>query len=459
MNLWRHQQAALDHTLEHPATYLHMGMGTGKSRVVIEALERMAAQKILILCPKAAVRNVWPGQFEAWALRPWIVAAETKGTILRRMERMARQSQQAQLTGQPFAVVVNYDAIRSEDLERVLKKANFEVVVFDEMHKLKSPQGKTAKAAQRIAHHIPRRIALSGTPMPHSPMDVFAQFRVLDSSIFGTSFVSFRNRYAVMGGYEGREVTGYKNMDEMTGKMARITFQPEDVELDLPSEMHEIRTVELSPKALKAYTGLEQDFVSEVEDGGIIDAQNALVRLLRLQQMTSGVAVVEDESDGQVFRKDIVIDESKQQELREILEDTGDEPIVVFGVFRHDIEVVRKAAYPAPICELSGKADELQDWKAGKSRVLAVQIAAGAEGIDLTRARYAVYLSTGFNLGTYLQSEKRVHRPGQRRPVTYYHLIAKDTIDEKVYHALRNRRNAVDEILADIQKNRRREND
>jgi len=457
--LWRHQQAALDFTLDHPATYLHMGMGTGKSRVVIEALERMAAQKVLILCPKAAVRNVWPGQFESWALRPWTVAAETKGTIARRMERMVRQSQHAKATGQPFAVVVNYDAIRSEDLERLIKRSAFEVVVFDEMHKLKSPNGKTAKAAQRIAYKIPRRIALSGTPMPHSAMDVFAQFRVLNSEIFGTSFVSFRNRYAVMGGYEGREVTGFKNMDDLTSRMGRITFQPEDVELDLPPEMHELRPIELGAKAMKAYQSLERDFIAEVEGGGIVDPQNALVRLLRLQQMTSGIAVVDEDVGPTVYRKEVVIDESKQTELREIFEDTGKEPIVVFGVFRRDIEVVRKAAYPERICELSGQADELSDWKAGKARVLAVQIASGAEGIDLTRARYAVYLSTGFNLGSYLQSEKRVHRPGQTRPVTYYHLVAKDTIDEKVYHALRERRNAVDAILADIKKNRRRDNE
>ena len=51
------------------------------------------------------------------------------------------------------------------------------------------------------------------------------------------------------------------------------------------------------------------------------------------------------------------------------------------------------------------------------------------------------------------------HGWGQTRPVTYYHLVAKDTIDEKVYHALRERRNAVDAILADIKKNRRRDNE
>lgn len=454
MTLWRHQRAALDHVLDHPAAYLHMGMGTGKSRVVVEALEQMAFDRVLILCPKAAVANVWPGQFDSWALRSWTVCAETKGTVLRRMERMMRQEQASKTTGQPLAVVVNYDAIRTEALEKFLKGFGFDAVIFDEMHKLKAPMGKTAKAAQRIAAKIPRRIALSGTPMPHSPLDVFAQFRVLNSTIFGTSFVTFRNRYAIYGGYEGREVVGFRRMDELTSHMSRITFQPQDVELDLPTEMHEVRRVELCPKARKVYKDLEQDFIASVDDGEFIDAQNALVKLLRLQQITSGVAVTDSEIDGKVIRSSTVIDEAKQQELREIFEDTGDEPVVVFGVFRHDMEVIRKAAMPHRVCELSGQADELVDWKAGKARILAVQISSGAEGIDLTRARYAVYLSTGFNLGTYLQSEKRVHRPGQTRPVTYYHLIAKDTIDEKVHGALLARRNAVEEILDSIKKNR-----
>ena len=102
------------------------------------------------------------------------------------------------------------------------------------------------------------------------------------------------------------------------------------------------------------------------------------------------------------------------------------------------------------VAELSGRVDELADWQSGRKRILAVQIATGSEGIDLTRARYAVYLSTGFNLGTYLQSEKRVHRPGQKKPVTYYHIVSRDTVDEKVRGALRARHSVIGSILSMI---------
>jgi len=169
---------------------------------------------------------------------------------------------------------------------------------------------------------------------------------------------------------------------------------------------------------------------------------------------------VVDESvdeDGQVLRRELEIDKAKAEALREIIEGT-DEPVVVFAQFRYDLATVHKVGGDQ-VAELSGRCDELADWAAGHKRILAVQIASGAEGIDLTRARYAVYLSTGFNLGLYLQSEKRVHRPGQAKPVTYYHIVARDTIDEKVLGALRSRRNTVDAVLSMISRSPNQETD
>ena len=447
--LWLHQQQALDFTLDHPATYLHMGMGLGKSRVVVEALERTDSKLVLILCPKAAVNNVWPGQFAEWSTRPWLVTSEVKGSLARRLSKIDRALLHAGKA--PVAVVLNWDAIRSDAVERWIKRQPFDAVVCDEAHKIKSSRGKTSKAAARITAKIPRRIALSGTPMPHDPLDVWAQFRALDSSVLGTNFVSFRYRYATMGGWQNKVVTGFKQMDDLTRRMSAITFQPrpEDVELDLPPELHETIRVDLCPKARKTYDSLEQDFVAGVE-GGEINAANALVRLLRLQQLTSGAAVIDDEPDekGRVLRQEIEVDTSKAEALKDLLEGT-DEPVVVFCVFRYDLTTVAKLGGDE-VAELSGRCDELADWKAGRKRILAVQIASGSEGIDLTRARYAIYLSTGFNLGTYLQSEKRVHRPGQTKPVTYYHIVARNTVDEKVLGALRSRRGVVDAILASI---------
>jgi SNF2 family DNA or RNA helicase len=92
----------------------------------------------------------------------------------------------------------------------------------------------------------------------------------------------------------------------------------------------------------------------------------------------------------------------------------------------------------------------MQQWKDGGADVLAVQIASGGAGVDLTRARYCVYLSTGFNLGNYVQSLARCHRPGQTKPVSYYHILARGSIDETVHHALRHKQNVVDAILATL---------
>ena len=87
---------------------------------------------------------------------------------------------------------------------------------------------------------------------------------------------------------------------------------------------------------------------------------------------------------------------------------------------------------------------------AGEATVLAVQIQSGGEGIDLTRAAYCAYYSIGHSLGDYDQSLARIHRPGQTRPVVYYHLTASATVDVAVYDALDKKRNVIDAVLASL---------
>jgi SNF2 family DNA or RNA helicase len=102
--------------------------------------------------------------------------------------------------------------------------------------------------------------------------------------------------------------------------------------------------------------------------------------------------------------------------------------------------------------ELSGRINQLEDWKTERpgdrpAGVIAVQIRAGGAGVDLTRACYCVYYSLGFSLGDYDQSRRRINRPGQTRPVRFYHLIANDTVDEKVYAALKAKTDVVSHIM------------
>ena len=196
------------------------------------------------------------------------------------------------------------------------------------------------------------------------------------------------------------------------------------------------------------YAELETDFRTCVKEGEVT-AANALVKLLRLQQLTSGRVTVDDDEKSTMVK----VDDAKEVALGDLLVDLPeDEPVVVFGRFKSDLASVHAAAKKVgrASLELSGSRKELSEWQRGDAPILAVQIQSGGTGIDLTRAAYCIYLSVGHSLGDYEQSLARVHRPGQNRTVFYYHIVAGDTIDLKVYSALRNRKNIVEAVLDDI---------
>mgnify|MGYP003110361326 FL=1 len=437
MTLWAHQEEAVAFATARDAAMFHMGMGTGKTRCALEVARRTKAQRILVLCPLSVVA-AWQSQIQLFA--PEIVAIPLrKGSVRKKLEHAKAEVAKARAYGKPYAIVVNYESARSAPLGDWLRKVEHDLLVLDESHRIKSPNGTTSRWVSRLAQTCTRRLALTGTPMPHSPLDVYGQFRALAPTLFGWSFVRFRRQYAQMGGFQGKQVMGYQNMEQLREKLARFTFQADRSVLDLPDALHEHRKIDLTPKARRLYEDLDRDFTAQVETGEIT-AANALVKLLRLQQLTSGRVTVE-QGDDLILQQ---VDTAKQDALRDLLEDLpGDEPVVVFGRFSSDLTAVHEAAKATgrASLELSGSRRELEAWQAGQS---------GGTGIDLTRARYCCYLSTGFSLGDYEQSLARVHRPGQSRPVVYYHFVARDTIDEKVYRALRDRKQVVEAVLDGI---------
>ena len=446
--LWDHQQRAVDFALSRPATMFHMGLGTGKSRCAIEVAKRIRAKRVLILCP-LSVCDAWLHQLAQFGsgFLPLILG---KGAVKQKADVAKYAAKKAYALGRPYVCVVNYESARRAPLSSWLAAQSFDLLVLDESHRIKSPSGQTSRWVSRLAKTCARRLALTGTPMPHSPLDIYAQARALQPDLFGYSYPRFRDRYAIMGGYGGHQVEGYKNTEELREKMSRITFQASRSVLDLPEAVHTTRHVDLSPTASRMYADLERDFVTLVEEGEV-SAANALVKLLRLQQITSGIVTVEHKTG----KRPMVVDTSKQKSLEDILQDLPtDEPVVVFGRFTGDLIATHSAARNTQrkSLELSGKRKELKRWQNGEAQVLAVQIQSGGTGIDLTRARYCIYLSTGFNLGDFEQSLARVHRPGQERTVFYYYIVANNTIDLKVSRALRDRKKVVESVLADITK-------
>jgi SNF2 family DNA or RNA helicase len=335
-------------------------------------------------------------------------------------------------------------------LAKVVIETKWDAIILDESHRIKSPGGKASRWLAKLAEKQPqaKRLCLTGTPIPHSPLDFYGQFRFLDPLVLGTSFVGFRRRYADCDMRFPGKVKKWLRQDELAAKTDPYIWRVKiDDVLDLPESFHEVLPVPLEGKAAKYYRTLERDMTAEIE-AGTVTVSNALTKLLRLQQATGGYARTDEAGT-------VLIDgtPSKVAVLEDRLADLSDvEPVVVFCKFRSDLNEVGAMArrLGRTYAELSGEENQLAEWQAGNATIIGVQIQSGGAGIDLSRSAYCFYYSLGFSLGDYEQSLARLRRPGQTRCVRYYHLVTQGTVDEQVYAALSERRNVVDAVLQQL---------
>ena len=441
---------------------------SGKSRLAIDLINDLDAKIVLILCPLRVV-EVWRAQFLQFSVRHYeFLALDARaGSVSEKWARARDLYNWARERDQRVAICINYEGARIDPFASWALRVPWPVVIADENHKAKQPAGRTAKFLARLALNSHYRLGLTGTPMPHSPLDVWAQYRFLDRNIFDPTFGSFKLRYARMGGYFGKQIIGWQNLDELYAKFRQIAFQVGESALDLPEFIDETLEADFSRDGARVYREMESEMVAWVEDmdgqGIEVTAANAMVRLQRLQQITGGSL-----PDEQL--RPAAVDTAKEKLLAGFLEDVGGEPVVVFAVYKADLAAIHRAAGAAGLTsgEVSGSRNDLARWKSGAlpplkvegeaaaydaPQVLAVQIQSGGEGIDLTRARIAVYYSHGFSLAQYLQSRARIWRPPQKRGCLFVHLQVRNSIDQYVLQAVLARRDLVEGTLKGLRKN------
>jgi len=441
--LWAHQRQGAQFILNgFGVGMLAMDMGTGKTLTTIVCLNSLWPDVTIILCPKS-VCAVWISQFKEHAPNLFSVQAFDKGSNAKRTKEAESFLALAAARKYPAVIIINYDSAWREPFRSlILNRAK--AMVLDESQRIKAAGGKASLFCKLLGEKVSVRIACTGTPMPHSPLDIYAQGRAINPLIFGKSALAFKHKYAVMGGFKQKQIMGWRNTEEMSARINMLAFQVkrEDV-FDLPGEMIEYRQCELGKTARKVYNEIKKDFFSKV-DSGLIVASNALVQLLRLQQITSGIVTREDKTQ-------IRVDDSKRNLLKETLEDIGARKIIVYCRFRADLDAVHEVCNDLKLTsgEVSGRQKDLtDDAKMPKDiDVLAVQMRAGALGIDLTRAPYGIFYSVGFSLGDYEQAKARQCRPGQTQPVLFIHLLAEKTVDSKVFDALKKRKEVVQYVL------------
>jgi SNF2 family DNA or RNA helicase len=447
------QRRAFWFAYQRQAAMLAVRMGKGKSKVAIDLLTNWRCRSVLILCPKSVI-GVWPRELAKHGPDNYVAVPLDSGSSAGKVAKA--DAALAANPGRLVAVIVNYETAIQPAFRHWALAQDWSAVVCDESHRIKQASGKASKFAFEVGQNAERRLALTGTPMPHDPLDLFGQLRFLDAGIFGTSWVAFRQRYALCSEQFRSQVLEWLNQEELQAAFHSIAYVDNSIDdLDLPPVSHETVAVELSAEARRAYRELEEelivdlgavglaDFIGDVISGEVTTG-NPLTKLLRLQQIASGHVKTDDD-------RLVEIDRAKAEALADLLDSLpADEPVCVFCQYRHNLQQIERVAETLgrKYGEISGSRKDLGPGATFPPgvQVLGVQWQSGATGIDLTAARYGVIYSPTFNGGNFLQGLARQHRPGQTRPTFFYHLLATGTVDHAVFAALQ-KRSAITEAI------------
>lgn len=375
-------------------------------------------------------------------------------------------------------VTVNIDTFASRQAHKSGTKADLlldavkrfgpELVIVDEMHKIKGARSNSSRLLGRIADVVPRRVGLTGTVMPAGPMDVFAQWRFIDPWAFGhvapdgstarATFGTFEDRFAVKGGYMGREVVGYRNLDDMQKIMAKnsIVARKED-SLDLPPVMPPVIVpVHLTPAEQSAYDQMKKELKASVMPGREANVGNRLTQMMRLRQITSGHL---PDDQGIVH----TLGHSKVNVIKSIANDTlaGENRIVIFSVFTHEIDELEQklAQKGTEIMKITGATpakDRITMRKRfgkedGTRIIMLAQIQTMSLAVnELVSASNAIFGSLSQARDEYIQAHDRLNRIGQTRPITFWYAIAPGTVDEVIMKTHNDRTNLESAVLAHI---------
>lgn len=452
-----HQLAGFNFAAAREASNMHIEMGGGKTKIAIDLEQNDPKNKnSLIVCPKSVI-DVWPFEFKKDAPDFWAearVAVLDTGDSKRNLKRLYEAYQAAERGGQRLVTIINYESAWRADMAAAIEQIPWSWCILDEVQKIKSASGKASRFFAKIGPKIRRRLGLSGTPITHSFLDAYGIFRFLEPSIFGTNFTMFKAEYAWMDERTGMpgihpiNQNGYANtaaQKRFHEKYHSITYHAGAEILDLPEATDIIRQFDLTPDGRRVYLELKSALIAGIKSG-VVTAANAMVLVLRLQQVACGFAPV----DGEPGVSDRV-DEARLHMLDDILEEIDlSEPVVVFCRFRMDLAWVRAklhARKPGRVGEVSGSHNDYLKFRTGEVDDLVVQIHAGSLGLDFTRARYSIYYSLTFSVDDYLQSRRRMHRQGQTRNSYHIYLQARGTVDGRICGALARRMDAIDDLV------------
>lgn len=413
-------------------------------------------KRVLIVAP-TSVCAVWPKEFQDYAAFPYTIK-----TMLG--DKHKRLKELDDLIRFPYphlkVAVINYESTWRDGIYEALEDYDADLIICDESQRIKTHDSEQSKAMHRLGDKARYKMILSGTPIQNNAVDIFSQYRFLDRSIFGQNFYAFRNRYAVMGGFNRKQIVGYRDLDQLIQKEHSIAYRVTKGEaLDLPEQTFETRYIAMSAKERNLYDRLRRDSFAELSDGGTITATTVLTKLLRLQQFTGGFLVEDDAA------KPKLVSNGKLDALSDILQDyvvEGKKKLVIFARFLPEVHEIERltdkmlSKHGMKTVAIYGEIKKedrggiVQQFQTDPDTMVFIgQIDTAGTGITLTAADTCVYYSVNFNYATYSQSLSRIHRIGQHHPCTYIHLVAENSVDTTILASLSKKEDLAKTVVDD----------
>ena len=461
---YAHQLKALELSWDKKVFAYFMEMGTGKTKVAIDNIAMLydngKINGALIIAPKGVYKN-WYSQEIPTHLPDHIKPI----TVL--WQSLINKTQQDKLdtlfkTGHDLHILVmNVEAFSTKkgvDFAARFLNSHNTYMAIDESTTIKNPGAKRTKNILALGKAAKYRRILTGSPVTKSPLDLYKQCEFLDEYLLDhSSYYTFRTRYAVMrkAMFNGRSVeivVGYKNLGELSDKLKPFSYRVlKDDCLDLPKKTFMKRVVQLTSDQLKVYTQMKKEALA-ILNGKMITTANALTQLMRLQQITCGHFKSDDGT----------IQEIKSNRLNELVDvlDEIEGKVVIWAHWQSDVRQIIKAIVdefgPDSFVDYYGLTpqDERQQnikrfQEDDKCRFFIGTPQTGGYGITLTAASNMIYYSNGYDLEKRQQSEARIDRIGQTKPMTYIDIICEDTVDERIVKALRKKVNIASQVMGE----------
>jgi SNF2 family DNA or RNA helicase len=470
------QMKALKFLIEHAAAGLFASPGTGKTSVAYAAFEFLRrkgiASKMLVIAPLRPAHLVWPAEKDKWIdfnhLRVEILHGPKKDEALARdadvyvinpdgLDWLLGAQKKITTTGR---VAVYADMAR-------FRKFGFDTLVIDELTMFKDTRSQRHKALRNVLDTFARRWGLTGSPAPNGLLDLFGQVFCLDRGrAFGPYVTHYRQKYFIPS-FSGFGWTIRRGAEEeIYEKLRPLVLRLEAADyVDMPDLIENVIKFDLPPAARKIYDALEDNFIARIGDE-VITVANSAVVTTKLRQIASGGIYLDPEvttlfrnksTYGGTFKtiRDWAwVHDEKTEMLADIVNELQGQPVLVAYDFQHDLErIQRKFGMDIPVIgggTSSKRAAELERaWNAGELPILCGHPQSIGHGLNLQGAgNQIVWYTNTFNLELHQQFINRVQRQGSAHKTVFVHyLVARDTIDESILVALRNKTRVQDALL------------